>query len=283
MVDTLKVLDADDEPRTVKTIDAAITELIAQTDRSLLSITTNTDRAIAAIVSAATAGLDSETINASRIIAALEEAVTDLSAVSRVIQAGENHVGQIGGHTPSISATMVRAVEGVQFAAGDLIANTSTAANVVPISFNVSRSGAAIQSGRITGCQCVITPSAGNVNIEALDFDLILFRPAPNIPFAAGAYPADNAALSLSAAMMKQAIAVFSFNGSDWRNHAGATDAGGLVAWQAVALSGARLFAPYNLAGLGSSNILGLLQARNTWTPGTTGYTFDFALDVDQD
>jgi len=42
-------------------------------------------------------------------------------------------------------------------------------------------------------------------------FDLLLFRPVGNVPFAAGSYPADNAALT------KEMVGIFSFVNTAWR------------------------------------------------------------------
>ena len=49
----------------------------------------------------------------------------------------------------------------------------------------------------------VVTPASGNLVITALDFDLLLFRPNTNIPFADAGYPADNTALAVTSGMSR--------------------------------------------------------------------------------
>ena len=182
------------------------------------------------------------------------------------------------GATPRVTAELVRAADATAYAIGDLIANSTTAASVVPITFTAARTVGG--TGRISGCSCVLTAGSGTIVLPS--FDLILFRSEPNIPFAAGGYPADNAALNLSSAQMQQIVAVLPFSSSAWRNQAGGATAAGPVGYQAVAVPG-RAYAPFNLASNGNQTLLGLLQAQSAWAPGNVAQTFDFALDVDQD
>lgn len=181
------------------------------------------------------------------------------------------------GHTPRVAASYTRAADAMQYAAGDLIGTTTTAANVVPIVFDLS---ALRGSGRISGMRAVITAASGTIVLPA--FDLMLFRPNTSIPFAAGSYPADNAALNVSAAAMRELIAVFSFGATSWRNQAGALAAAGDHVWQDAALS-PRSHAPFNVEDLPPWSLLGVMQAQNTWSPGAVAQQFDFMLDMDLD
>lgn len=202
------------------------------------------------------------------------------------IGAGEKHAGQVGGTTPRVTQTFTRLDEATSgaYAIGDLIANSTTAASVVPITFSVGRAGATIVSGRISGCRGVVAPASGNLVTAALDFDLLLFRPNTSIPFAAGLYPADNAALAVSAAAMRDLVAIFSFVNSGWRSPAGSTSVAGVSGYQSVLIASGRNYAPFNLADLtGATTLLGLVQAQGLWTPGHINQQFDFALDVDVD
>jgi len=185
-----------------------------------------------------------------------------------------------GGFTPSVRATYTRASDATTYAIGDLIGNTTTAANVVPMTFTVAR--AASGSGRISGARCVVTAASGTIVLPA--FDLLLFRPVDaNTPFTAGSYPADNAALTISSAAYIELSAVFSFSASAWRNNAGGITAAGAVIRQAVSEASGRPYAPFNLVATAGSTLLGLMQAQNAWAPGAVSQQFDFALDVDQD
>jgi len=184
-----------------------------------------------------------------------------------------------GGFTPRVTATMTRPSDATQYAIGDMIANSQTAASVVPITFTVAR--AASGSGRISGVRGVVTAASGTIVLPA--FDLLLFRPEANIPFAAAGYPADNAALAISSAAYIEAVGIFAFSATAWRNNAGGATAAGAVIYQAVPLASARPYAPFNLVTTAGSTLLGILQAQNTWNPGAVAQQFDFALDVDQD
>lgn len=193
--------------------------------------------------------------------------------------AGELVLGKVGGSTPRVTATLTRAADATQYGIGDLIANSTTAASVVPITFTVARISGG--SGRITGCRCTVEAASGTIVLPA--FDLLLFRPETGIPFAAAGYPADNAVLNVTADAFRELVAVMSFSASGWRNQAGGATAAGTGIYQSVLLASGRPFAPFNLASIPSSTVLGILQAQNTWNPGAVVQTIHFALDVDQD
>ena len=190
-------------------------------------------------------------------------------------------IGLVGGITHRVTATFSRPADNTAYAAGDMIANSTTAASVVPITFT-GAAGEAGGSGRLTGCRAVVAPASGNLVITALAFDLLIFRPATSIPFAAAGYPADNAALTVSAAAMRELVAVFSFSASAWRSPAGSTSVAGVAGYQAVALNSARPYAPFDLHGLPTSaDLLGIVQAQAAWTPTGVVNQFDFTLDIE--
>lgn len=186
-----------------------------------------------------------------------------------------------GGRTPRLTATYTRAADATQYQAGDLIGNTTTAANVVPITWDVGSNG----SGRITGCRAVVEAASGTVVLTNLVFDLYLFRPNTNIPFTAGSYPADNAAVNINAAAHRELLGIISFSQSSWRNNIGANAAGGTFLNQEAAVSGVygRPYAPFNFSGLSATTIRGLMVAQAAWSPGNVAQQFDFALDADLD
>ena len=177
-----------------------------------------------------------------------------------------------------VVATMSRPADNTAYAAGDAIANSGTGSLVVPLTFTTTRN-----SGRITGCRCVVTPASSNLVITALDFDLLIFRPNTNIPFAAGSYPADNAAMAITSAAFIDLVGTFRFSATNWRNPAGTLTAG-VVGYQSQALNSSRAIAPFNTDGLaGAGTLLGVVQVLSAWTPTGIVNQFDFALDVDLD
>lgn len=180
----------------------------------------------------------------------------------------------VRGTTPRVTAQIIKPADATAYAAGDHIAGSLTASAVQPLLFNMPR-----PSGRITGARAVVTAASGTVVFPA--FDLLLFRPEADIPFAANGYPADNGAMEISPAAFRELVAVIPFSASLWRNRAGAQTAAGLVGYQ-PGVPVLRPFAPFNLTGLSVQALRGVVQAQS-WTPGSVGYTIDFALDADLD
>jgi hypothetical protein len=200
--------------------------------------------------------------------------VADAPSGSTVIASGSINAG---GFTPRVTGSVIRPSDATQYAIGDMICPTGSPG--VPISFSVAR--AVGGSGRITGIRCVVSAASGTIVLPA--FDLLLFRPEANIPFAAASYPIDNAALSVSAAAMAELVAIFPLSATGWRNQAGGATAAGTGIYQSATLSSGRPYAPFNLTSCGGQVVLGLLQAQNTWNPGAVVNTISIALDVDQD
>ncbi len=193
-----------------------------------------------------------------------------------LINVGTGGTLLVAGTTPRITGSVARPADNTAYAAGDIIANSGTAASVVPITFNMGGT-----TGRLTGCRATVVAASGTIVLPA--FDLILFRPNTDIPFAAGSYPKDNDPLPISAAAYNEVIAVYQFSASSWRNTAGGATAAGGHVYQAVSLS-TRSIAPFNLTGLPSTTtLLGLVQAQNAWTPTGVVNTISFALDADLD
>lgn len=106
----------------------------------------------------------------------------------------------VAGTTPLVTAQLVRPSHATTYTDGDLIANSQTAASVVPIEFTMPA-----YTGRLTGARAVLEAASGTVVLPK--FDLLLFRPASNIPFTAGSYPADNDALEITAAAFREMVA----------------------------------------------------------------------------
>lgn len=177
----------------------------------------------------------------------------------------------VRGNTPRVTAQFTKPADNTPYAQGDHL----TATPAAPLFFATPR-----PSGRVSGARAVISVGAGAVVWPA--FDLLLFRPVENVPFASNAYPADNAGLTLSAAAYRELVAVIPFTATGWRNATGANAATGLVGYQ-PGVPVLRPFAPFNVAGLGQQGLRGIVHAQSAWGAGNAAYTIDFALDVDCD
>jgi hypothetical protein len=135
-------------------------------------------------------------------------------------------------------------------------------------------------SGIIIGARCVLSAASGSVVTTAADFDLVLFRPTTDIPFAAGSYPADNAALTISAAAALQLAGRFSFVNGSWSTSGFAAT----TARQTVGPSSGLVVDTFNLHGIGTATIpapdylLGVVQAKGVWNPGAVAQSLYFEL-----
>lgn len=183
-----------------------------------------------------------------------------------------------GGLNIRATGQIVKPADATQYSLNDHLANSLTAGSVTPMELQVARgtSGYAA-SGRLTGMRCIASTASGALTTTALDFDLLLFRKAANTPFAAGGYPADNSAIAITAAAMKECVGVFSFSSGGWRTAGLATG----VAYQSVALNSARPYAPFNLSDLGTDKIVVVAVMAGVWAPTNVVHTFDFMPDVE--
>lgn len=168
-------------------------------------------------------------------------------------------------------ATFSRPADATAYASGDIIANSTTAASVVPMEFPLY-----LEKGLIVSTTCIVTPASGSLVIENLNFDLLLFAPRANIPFAAAGYPADNAAMNITAAAFRDLIAVFNFTPINWRNPAGTLTAG-ITGWQ-VSVPATRAMIEYDT--LAEKKLIGVVQAKAAWNPGAVINRFDFIVET---
>lgn len=175
---------------------------------------------------------------------------------------------------PKLTAGFTKPSDATAYAAGDLVANSLTAAQVVPLRFDLQGD---MQMGKVLGARMVIQPASGNLVITALDLDLLLFRNEDDMPFAAAGFPADNAALALTEAQMKELVAVVPFGAAAWRNPAGALTAGAR-GWQAATLSAPR---PFSLKPNTRPALIGLLQVKGAWTPTAIAQAITVDLEVE--
>lgn len=169
------------------------------------------------------------------------------------IAAGEEHIGQVGGHTARISAGFTRPADTTAYAVGDLVANDTTAGSVTAMSFAIGRdalgSGGMIRRARLR---------KSGTSVVSASFRLHLYS-APPVPSNGdnGAWLTDGAA-----------------------NYVGSID----VICDKVFTDGA---AGNGAPGSGSEinftadTCYGLLEARGAYTP-ASGETFDVLLEVIQ-
>jgi len=177
---------------------------------------------------------------------------------------------------PRITQTFSNPSSAGAYASGDHIANSATGSAVTPMTFSLYDGDYQSTNGIIISAACIVTPASGNLVITALDFDLLLFRPTTSIPFAAGSYPADNAAMDITAAAYRDLIGAFSFSASSWRNPAGLFTAGA-TGWQRAVSTTAPMI---EFDTLNTRTLIGVVQAKGAWTPGAVINRFDFVLDV---
>ena len=178
-----------------------------------------------------------------------------------------------------VTGTFSRPADNTAYATGDIIANSGTAALVVPLTFYMPTN-----AGEITACSAVVTPASSNLVITALDFALLLFRPVTSIPFADAGYPADNTAMAITAAAFREHVVKFTFANGAWTNPAGALTAGA-TGYQTVMPNGSRPRVPYttssgNPESAQPNTLVGVVQCLGSWTPLGVVNRFDLSLDV---
>jgi hypothetical protein len=144
------------------------------------------------------------------------------------------------------------------YASGDHISSTTTAADVVPLEFEVARENGG--AGKIIGAE-LVTNSASAFGAMRLH----LFNRAP---FAAGGYAADNAAIALTYAAMQTGSGV----SNPKNNYIGYVDFNTFVAQSSSAVSiGTSEQTELNFMCQGDSKkIYGLLEARAAISPASS-------------
>ena len=167
--------------------------------------------------------------------------------------AGENHIGEVGGKIVRAAASqMTRPADVTAYASGDLVANSTTAGSVTPLSFTVARVAAG--SGMIRRLR-IKTSSTSITNAQ---FRLHLYTTSPTVT------NGDNGVwLSAGSA-----------------NYIGSMDVTLDKAFSDGA-AGLSAVTEINFALASGQLVYGLLEARAAYTPTSAG-TFDVALEVIQ-
>lgn len=179
---------------------------------------------------------------------------TNLVAAGLV--AGETHIGQVGGHTATPSANFTRPADTTAYAVGDIVANSTTAGSVVPMSFanaaRVAAGSGVVRRARVKKNGTTITNGGFRVH---------LYSTLPTV--ASG----DNAAWSTSEASYLGSLDVtLDRVFTDASKGIGTPTTGGEVAFKLVS----------------GTTIYGILEARAAYTP-ISAEVFTVDLEISQD
>lgn len=85
--------------------------------------------------------------------------------------AGEAHIGQVGGHVARVSASFTRPADTTAYASGDLVANSTTAGSVAPMSFAISRAtgkGGMVRRARLRKSGTSVTNASFRIHLYTL-------------------------------------------------------------------------------------------------------------------
>ncbi len=153
------------------------------------------------------------------------------------------------GIVKKVTNSFTRPADTTAYANGDLVANSTTAGSVVPVSFNIGRGGVKIVGARI---------SKSNTTITNGTFTLHLFGSSPTVA------NGDNGAISFNLAEK--------FGSIDFAIMVAATDAGYTIAQGGQSILTDGLYY-YTSGGL----IYGLIEAKAAYTP-ASAEVFSIAL-----
>lgn len=251
MVDAVDVKDAGGNTVSVATINA----LIALIGEVQASPTSNTVLDRLKVIAAGITTLGGYVDGLEALATSLNGYVDGLETLAAAATpAGENHIGQVGGHTARIAASSFnRPADTTAYASGDLVANSTTAGSVTVLRFAVGREG-----GPNTGILRRAQISKSNASLTNASFRLHLYSASPT--------PAngDNGAWSTSGAA--NYLGAFDIT-VDKAFTDGAVGIG-------VPLAGAEI-------GFASATVYGLLEARAAYTP-ASGEAFVVTLETVQ-
>lgn len=177
----------------------------------------------------------------------------------------------VGGFSATTAIELTRPADTLIYAAGDALANSTTAASVVPLSFPLAGRGSGL-GGIILGGKLITNSTSAIAAVR-----LWLFNQEP---FAAAGYQADNAALALTYNSLKLGGASFEDD-----NLIGYIDFASFTTTSTSSISEAvfpvRTSAAYRtLASL--QTIFGLYEVKTAFTP-ISAQTFLTTLDIQQD
>lgn len=177
------------------------------------------------------------------------------------LTAGEEHLGEVGGRSTTIVGAVTRPADTEQYAAGDVIANSTSTPAVITFSGCARINGG---TGIIVGAQLI--DSANQTVKPALELWLFDTTVTPDN---------DNAVFTPTDAELLTLVGIIQF--STWFVGDATAGAGGNVASLAV-LSNHLVFD----CGTATTALYGVLVARNAYTP-VSGEIFSVRLRVLQD
>ena len=191
-------------------------------------------------------------------------ATEDLAALSApVLAGGETHVGQVGGESAVATASVTRPADTTAYAVGDLVANSTNAASVTPITLLAAR----VNGG--TGLIRRIRLSTTHTGLAGTEtFRVHLFKSDPTA--SSGVANGDNGAFSVNG------VAAIHLGYADVTLDRVFRDGSKGIATPAV---GSDILFD---AATGSRSIYALIEARTAYTP-ASGETFALALEVLRD
>lgn len=175
--------------------------------------------------------------------------------------AGENHLGEVGNPLATPSANFTRPADTTAYASGDLVANSVTAASVVPLSWTAA---ARVAAGSFLVRRARLKKST--TGVTAATFRLHLYTSDPSA--SSGIANGDNAAWSTNHS---------GYVGSIDLDISGAT---GRAFRDSAAVQGAPAVGQeINVKLASGQTIYGLLEARGAYTPGNAEiFTVDLEL-----
>ena len=186
-----------------------------------------------------------------------------LSVSIEGITASEAHIGAVGGHVVTPSASFIRPADATAYASGDLVANSTTAASVRPLMFAnaVRQAGGSgrIRRGRLRkNSDDTTNPS---FRLHLFDSDPTMVAPTSG----------DNGAIQLTGAMASH-LGSIDFDMTAIDIHAdGNWDSGVPHVGQEI-----------NFVVPGGTALYGLLEARAAYTPADSE-VFAVTLEIQQD
>lgn len=184
-----------------------------------------------------------------------------LAGILAATPAGENHIGQVGGNTVTINATITRPTDTNVYAPGDVICNSTSAPVILQFTNCVRNNNG---SGVI---QSMTMTDSANETIK-LDGDLFLYDTTV-------AMDNDNSPFTPTDAEQATCIGVVQFSGGSFR--AGLAGAGGNGQYPDSVSKGI----PFVCKG-GAKIIYGVFIARNAYVP-ISGEVFTFRMSILQD
>lgn len=181
----------------------------------------------------------------------------DRNGVDTILAPSEGHVGEVGGSTPVISATLTRPTEApaVQYAAGDIIANSLTTPTVLTFADCARVAGG---TGVILSALVVLS----TMETTAPQLELWLFDTAP-------AAQNDNVAFAPSTAEVRKLVAIIPFSEDRYLT-------GNQSTFRAPAVNEGFQCAT------GDTNLYGAVVVRNDYTP-VSAEVLAFRLKISQD